>query len=66
MKYTLVFLLLSSCILVRSPIINEIEPNNKKWHEIYLHEMQIAKDNGDLEAWMFFLHEYQKEVQNLK
>lgn len=62
MRYIWIFLLLPSCIFVESPIINEIEPNNKNWSEIYLEEMRIARENDDIQAWIFFLREYEREI----
>ena len=54
----LIVILCSSCIVKKSP------PEKKDWLKIYEKELQIARENDDIEAWTFFWREYIKELQN--
>ena len=36
---------------------------NKKWLTLYKKELIIAKENQDIDAWIFFQEEYQKELK---
>lgn len=54
----LIVILCSSCIVKKSP------PQEKDWLKIYEKELQIARENDDIEAWTFFWREYIKELQN--
>ena len=36
------------------------------WAEVYKNELKIARENNDIESWMFFWPEYLKELDKLK
>ena len=54
----LIVILCSSCMVKKAP------PKEKDWLKIYEKELQIARENDDIEAWTFFWREYIKELQN--
>jgi len=59
-------LLFSGCVINRSNETNALKntQENKDWLKIYEHELRVAKDNDDFEAWSFFFREYLIEVRN--
>jgi len=51
------FIITSGCFQHQNHQIVE-----KNWLEIYRQELIIAKDNNDIDAWIFFWPEYKKEL----
>lgn len=45
-------------------MVKKAPPKEKDWLKIYEKELQIARENDDIEAWTFFWREYIKELQN--
>lgn len=56
-------LILSGCAHKHDPQIDDtkFDPQKRNWLKIYEHELLIAKENDDYEAWHFFWPEYLKE-----
>ncbi len=54
------FLLLISCNSIK------IKQKEMNWVEVYKNELKIARENNDIESWMFFWPEYLKELDELK
>jgi hypothetical protein len=45
-------------------MVKKAPPEEKDWLKIYEKELQIARENNDIEAWTYFWGEYIKELQN--
>lgn len=58
-------LLLTSCAPQRSPQSSDVffDPDQQNWLKIYSNELKSARDNNDMDAWMFFWPEYLKELK---
>ena len=54
------YLLLISCNSIK------IKQKEMNWAEVYKNELKIARENNDIESWMFFWPEYLKELDELK
>ena len=39
------------------------DTKTKKWLTIYEKELNIARENQDIDAWIFFQQEYQNELK---
>jgi len=50
------FFLLFSCSSIK------IEQKEINWIKVYENELKIARENNDIESWMFFWPEYLKEL----
>lgn len=59
-------MLLSSCSMKSSlkPSDTNFDPKKRNWLEVYAHEIQVAKENQDMDAWRFFYLEFIKELRN--
>ena len=56
-------LLFCGCAVTHNPqpIDTEFDENKRNWAEVYRHEIKIAVENEDLEAYNFFFQEYMRE-----
>lgn len=70
MRGILVCLALSGCVVKHSPQPSDTNLNESErdWLRVYEHELKVAIENDDLEAWRFFWPYYLKEFhrQNSK
>ena len=46
------------------PSDTNFDPKERNWLEVYAYEIQVAKENQDMEAWRFFYLEFIKELRN--
>jgi hypothetical protein len=58
------FFLLLGCATLHNPkpFDAKLPPSEKNWRPIYEHELKVAIENDDIEAWSFFWPEYLKEL----
>jgi hypothetical protein len=58
--------LLTGCVVAHSPTPNDtiFKEQDRDWLQTYEHELKVAKQNGDIDAWRFFFPEYLKELKN--
>lgn len=63
MRILCFLLTLSGCVSKHSPKIyhTELKPENRNWVKVYAHELKVAIENNDGEAYYFFWPEYLKE-----
>lgn len=56
-------LLLCSCVVVEDPrsVDTKFNENERDWIEVYRHEIKVAVDNEDKDAYDFFFEEYMRE-----
>jgi hypothetical protein len=49
------------CFIFSGCVTHSPDPVKTDWEAVYEHELEVAKENEDLQAWMFFWPEYLKE-----
>lgn len=56
-------LLLCGCSVTHNPqpADTEFDESKRDWIEVYRHEIKVAVDNEDIEAYNFFFEEYMRE-----
>lgn len=66
MRLLLIFILLSGCSLKKAPKPSDtlFDPGKRNWLEIYAHELKVARENNDYDAFRFFWPEYLKELHS--
>ena len=66
MPLILLLLLLSGCVTSNpQPEDTRFDENKRDWLEIYRQELIIAQQNNDIEAWHFFIQEFENCLANL-
>tara|TARA_B100000902_G_scaffold399837_1_gene472901 strand:+ start:3043 stop:3243 length:201 start_codon:yes stop_codon:yes gene_type:complete len=55
---------LLGCAITHNPQLldTKFKDADRNWAKVYEHELKVALENDDVEAWMFFWPEYLKEV----
>jgi len=58
--------LLAGCVATHSPKPSDtiFKEEDRDWLKIYEHELKVARENGDVDAWRFFFPEYLKELKS--
>lgn len=66
MRLLLIIVLLSGCSLKKAPKPSDtlFDPEKRNWLEIYAHELRVAKENNDYDAFRFFWPEYVRELRD--
>lgn len=61
----LIIILCGSCVSHKTPAPQDSEPPKNKidWLQVYEKELIIARENDDVNAWIFFWPEYLKELK---
>lgn len=49
------------CFILSGCVVHSPDSVKTDWEAVYEHELEVAKKNEDLQAWMFFWPEYLKE-----
>ena len=57
--FLLIIILCCGCSHTKKPHKQE-----ENWLKIYENELNVARENDDINAWIFFWPEYIKELQN--
>tara|TARA_R110000824_G_scaffold298350_2_gene486580 strand:- start:969 stop:1184 length:216 start_codon:yes stop_codon:yes gene_type:complete len=59
----LLLLLLSGCVAHHNPqpIDTKLDESKRDWAEVYRHEIKIAVENEDIDAYNFFFKEYMRD-----
>lgn len=57
--------LLAGCVATHGPKPSDtiFKEKDRDWLKIYEHELKVARENGDIDAWRFFFPEYIKELK---
>ena len=55
--------LLCGCVITHDPqpADTKFNENDRDWLEVYRHELKVAVDNEDIDAYNFFFEEYMRE-----
>tara|TARA_A100001011_G_scaffold344144_1_gene378992 strand:+ start:213 stop:413 length:201 start_codon:yes stop_codon:yes gene_type:complete len=55
---------LLGCVTTHKPQPSDtkFKDSDRNWVKVYEHELKVAIENDDIEAWMFFWPEYLKEI----
>jgi len=67
-RLLLIVFLLSGCSLKEAPKPSDtlFDPKKRDWLQIYAHEIKVAIENNDHDAFRFFWPEYVKELSSRK
>lgn len=68
MRLLLIVAFLSGCSHTKNlkPSDTKFDESKRNWAQIYEHELKVAKENEDYDAFRFFWPEYLKELYRLR
>lgn len=67
LRYLLILLLYGGCSTKEylTPKITTFKEEDRDWVQVYRHEMKVAMDHDDVDAWHFFFWELLKEKSRI-